>query len=127
MDPIITAPMLVSALSKLLDSAAGEAGKQAWTALKGVLDRHRSTRETLDADPAGTAPTTAPQTPEQVSALADTLARLAGTDPSLAADLAAWHTSVSGTGSGDAVNTVTGTVHGNVLQARDVSGGISFH
>jgi hypothetical protein len=119
MDPIITAPMLVSALTKLLDSAASAAGKQAWTALKGVIDRHRGARDEVAAD-------VAPETPAQVAGLAETLARLAGADPALAADLAAWHSSVTVTGSGDVVNTVSGTVHGNTVQARDVSGGIMF-
>jgi len=71
-----------------------------------------------------------PRTPEQISGLAERLARLAADDPELAADLGAWHATtiatVAVTGAGDVTNTVTGTVYGNVVQARDVSGPITF-
>lgn len=129
MDPLITAPMLASALGKLLDSAAGEAGKRAWSALTKILAANRSKRvargEALDTESVTAEP---PSTPEAIAAMADGLARLAAADPELASALRTWHSSVSAisTGAGDVSNSVSGSVHGNVVQGRDFSGPVTF-
>jgi hypothetical protein len=66
----------------------------------------------------------APDSPE-VHTLTEHLAEAANTDPEFSAALqATWaHLSAS---TGGVVNQVSGTVHGNLVQARDIQGGITF-
>lgn len=66
---------------------------------------------------------------EQVRVLSEELDRATREDPEFAADLrAVWgQVSVQQCADGDGVtNQVSGTVHGNVVQARDIDGGVSF-
>jgi hypothetical protein len=125
MDPIITVPMLVSALTKALDSAAGEAGKKAWSALSALLTKHRR-QDSGEAD-AQAAPLLRADV-RDIEAFAQHLATLAATDPALTQSLHDWaaETTVTCAGSDNTVNTISGTVHGNVVQARDVSGSVNF-
>jgi hypothetical protein len=129
MDPLITAPMLVSALTKLLDSAGTEAGKRAWGALARILARSRAKRLTRgEAHETESVASEPPTSPEAIAALADGIARMAAADPELAHALRTWHSSVTAisTGAGGVSNTVSGTTHGSVVQGRDISGPITF-
>lgn len=128
MDPLITVPMLTSALAKVLDTAAGEAGTAAWAALAAIIGRHRK-RVAPDAD----LPVVAPGSPDEAEALAAALAGSATFDPALAAELRDWQAAVElnvsirvQTGAGQVGNAISGTVHGSVVQARDVTGPITF-
>lgn len=112
MDPILTPAILTTALTKLVGTAAGEAGTMAWDALKGLITRHR-----------GTAPEQ-PTTPEAVAKLAEQLAADAAANPAFAQELNAWQMSVNG--SDNVVNTVTGNV-GKLVQGRDFSAPITFN
>lgn len=65
----------------------------------------------------------------EVHALSEELARAESSDPQFAADLRAVWGQVSTrqrADHGGVVNGITGTVSGNVLQARDIEGGVSF-
>ena len=66
---------------------------------------------------------TAPDSPE-VHVLSEHLAE-ATTDPTFAATLYATWAQLSAT-SGGVVNQASGTVHGNLVQARDIKGNITF-
>lgn len=118
--------MLAGAVSKVLDTAAGEAGRQSWAALVRIAKKWRarsgageeSLRELENPpDAAG------------IDALAKSLETAAASDPALAYEFANWHHSVTVvvSGAGDVSSTVSGTIHGPVVQARDVSGPITFN
>lgn len=65
----------------------------------------------------------------EVHVLSEELARAESSDPQFAADLRAVWGYVSTrqrADNGGVVNGITGTVGGNVLQARDIGGGVSF-
>lgn len=69
-----------------------------------------------------------PDSPE-VHALSEELAKAESLDPQFTADLRAIWGRVSTrqrADHGGVVNGITGTVGGNVLQARDIEGGVSF-
>jgi len=104
MDSILTPAMVSAALTKLLDSAATQAGSKAWDALKAIVSRHR-----------GHAPEQ-PTNPEEAAALADELTAAAEKDPALARDLGAWHQSI--VGSDNTMNNVSGSAE-RVVQGRD--------
>jgi hypothetical protein len=104
MDPILTPNLITTALTKLVDSAATEAGSKAWDALKALLARHHRA-----APPQ-------PATTEEAAAMAEQLVSAAARDDALAEDLLAWQRSASG--SDDVTNIVTGQV-GRVVQGRD--------
>ena len=65
-----------------------------------------------------------PESPE-VAALATHLAAAANEDPAFGAELRHTWQQVSAT-RGGVVNQITGNISGNVVQARDIKGGISF-
>jgi hypothetical protein len=67
---------------------------------------------------------TAPDSPE-VHTLSEHLAEAATTDPAFAATLQATWAQLSAS-TGGVVNQVSGTVHGNLVQARDIQGNITF-
>jgi hypothetical protein len=126
MDPI-TAPVMAAALVKIVDETAGKAGKQAWTALTGLVrrafggrDRSRPMRAVaeLERDPGD---------PERVEELAGALAAAADLDPEFAADLRGWLDRAEQIG-GEVTNRIGGSaqVHGTVIQARDIHGSITF-
>lgn len=69
-----------------------------------------------------------PDSPE-VHALSEELARAESSDPQFAVDLRViWRQALTRqrADNGGVVNGITGTVSGNVLQARDIEGGVSF-
>jgi hypothetical protein len=66
----------------------------------------------------------APDSPE-VHALSEQLAEAANADPEFATVLRASWAQISAS-TGGVVNEASGTFHGNVVQARDIHGGITF-
>lgn len=135
MDPV-TVAALTAVLTAAAGGAGGEAGKSAWTTLVST------TRRIVGR---GSPASTALDTVEDAIDDPDTLA-VAATDaaehllaearsnPDLAALLHAWyaehaspgHSAVS-QGSSSTTNVVSGTAHvTNLIQARDVSGDITF-
>ena len=112
MDPIITPAMISAALAKLLDGMATQAGAKSWDALKVLIARRRGKAPEL------------PASPEEATVLAGELAAAAQTDPALAADLRAWHQSITGSGnvtivgSDNVSNSVSGSAD-RVVQGRD--------
>lgn len=126
MDPITT-PVLAMVLLKVLDGATGEAGRQLWTKFAGTVQRafgrkspqSEATRE-LEANPADSG---------RAEVLAGQVVAGAQEDPELRAELEEWFAQARQvTGQGDVTNTIGGNaqVSGNVVQARDIQGGISF-
>lgn len=104
-----------------------EGGKAAFAALARLIKRRFQGREAAqtalaeaEADPADDA---------RVQSLRAELARAAAEDPAFEHELRRlWRDLVPHltAGTGGVVNNVSGSVGGNVVQARDVQGGISF-
>ncbi|MGW5970144.1 hypothetical protein [Streptomyces sp. NPDC055186] len=69
-----------------------------------------------------------PQDTGRAQALADALRRRADHDQDFARSLTAWlnEASAAPTGAGDVHNTVSGGSQGNLLQARDLHGAVTF-
>ncbi|MCX4098122.1 hypothetical protein [Nocardia sp. alder85J] len=111
---------MTDALHKILDSAAGEAGKRAWEALATLLGRHRSEPDATEE------PVPVPETDSEIEDLANRLARIAAADPAAAERLRAWLDGIDGDPPGTTHNTISGTVQGHAIQARDISGPITF-
>jgi hypothetical protein len=110
----------------LVSIAAALAGKGA-TGLYDLVKKKLagSPQATRALDDAECSP---PDSPE-VHALSEELARAESSDPQFAADLRAMWGHVltqQRADNGGVVNGITGTVSGNVLQARDIEGGVSF-
>jgi hypothetical protein len=136
-DPL-TAPALAATITAVLNSAAGEAGKAAWTRLStaaGRLLRSASSEaDTLaeagtlaEVDQAVIAPQ-AHDLPEAATQAAETLLTLAQQDPDFAELLAAWQAEAVMTNNytSTVLNTVTGQVNGPVVQLHTNHGGITF-
>lgn len=107
MDPAF-ATLVLASVRRVLDAASDEAGKQAWQGLVALVRRARRQPDAAveRADP------------ERV---ARTLVEAAGRDPGFAEDLRRWveeHSAV--------VSVIAGTAR-DVVQARDISGGVHFH
>src|SRR6266545_3090859 len=126
MDPI-TAPMVAAALAGIFEGASGEAGKQAWAALTGLVRHAFGGRERSRPMRAVAELERHPGDPGRVEELAGALAAAADLDPEFGADLREWLTDV-GTAGGDVTNIISGSaqVHGNVVQARDIYGSTTF-
>ncbi|MEU6057240.1 hypothetical protein [Streptomyces sp. NPDC047097] len=124
MDPI--APALLMALA---GGTAGAAGQQIWASLRGLVARRPEGREARGEDELNALAQTADDT-ERARQLADVLALRAAQDPAFATALGEWRrraeplAAPSHTGTGDVRNEVSGTVHGPLIQARDVHGSI---
>ncbi|MFC0526643.1 hypothetical protein [Phytohabitans kaempferiae] len=125
-DPITTS--IATALATAATTALTDGSRTLIAKLTGFLvERFRrdpSDREALEA---------ARDNPEDRAAiqrLAELLDRRMREDPVFAQRLRAlWFdvTAAEGGSRDDVSNTVSGQVHGSVVQARDVSGGITFH
>lgn len=106
-------PMLVSIAASLASRA--------------VAGLYELVRAKFADDPAATAALTAAEGAAegspQVTALSEALDRAVRADPGFGAELRAHH-AVNQTGR--VSNQVSGTVHGNVVQAGDIQGGITF-
>lgn len=112
-------PILVSIAAAL----AGKGATGLYDLVKKKFAGSPQAARALD-DAAGSSP----DSPE-VHALSEELARAESSDPRFAADLRAiWGQVVTRqrADKGGVVNGITGTVGGNVLQARDIEGGVSF-
>jgi hypothetical protein len=117
--------MLTQVLSALVQGAGGQAGQRAWTALAALTGRALG-YDSAETQAIETSRTASPD-PARVSNLAEGLARLARTDPAFTAELTDWLTGAQALLTGDqTLNQVTGQVTGPVIQARDVSGGITI-
>jgi hypothetical protein len=121
MDAAITTA-IASALATKATDAATSAGHSAWAALV------RLVRSKLPS--AGNTPTVLqsavnhPDDPASIGALAEALAQASADDPHFATQLRAlWDTARTELATGDdgIINQISGTVHGNVIQARDVT------
>ncbi|CAL9302851.1 hypothetical protein [Streptomyces sp. SudanB182_2057] len=122
----ISADLLVTVAT----GAAGEAGRQLWAALSGLVRRRPAAAEepvTGEVELASLAE--APHDVARARALSDVLALRAERDPLFLAGLTRWHEQARTleTGQGDTSNTISGgTQNGPVLQGRDFSG-ITFN
>jgi hypothetical protein len=112
----------------LVEIAAALAAKAAESLYDFVKDRFKGRQKALAVLEAadGTAPESS-----QVLALADELQTAGDYDPAFAEQLRAqWATLQSGAtaaGAGSVANNISCTVHGSVVQARDIHGNITFH
>ena len=120
MDPI---PM--DALTALIvRAAAGEAGKTSWAALQALVRRvfKRSDAAQRALEQAATGDHRA------ATQAAEHLVEQARLEPAAAEALRAWMTQALAQ-AGEVTNTVSGEaqIQGNVVQARDIHGPITFH
>lgn len=118
MDPSVI-PALAAVISAIVGGAAGEAGKNAWTSLTGLVRRRFG-------DDAVAAIETA-QTPEET---ARSLVERAQEDAEFGQNLTSWTTETARLvqTKHDVSNTISGDarITGPVLQAGDVFGSINF-
>lgn len=125
MDPI--APELLMALA---GGTAGAAGQQIWASLRDLVTRRSSGGQACGEGELAALAQTA-DSDERARELAEALALRARQDPAFATALHAWRMRAeepapASTGSGDVHNEAGGTVHGNLVQARDIHGSIHF-
>jgi hypothetical protein len=113
--------LLGQVLTALTQGAAGQAGRQAWTALAALATRLLG----RDSAEAGAIEAARAGTPDPVR-LASVLARRTSADPGFAGELQEWlaDTQALLTAGHVTSNQVTGQVSGTVIQAGDVFGGI---
>jgi Tfp pilus assembly protein PilV len=115
-DPAL-ATLVLSSVNTAANAASQEAGKQAWQGLVALVRRARRQPD-AEVEPAHT------------EALAATLVTTAGHDTQFAADLRRWieHVAQLAPRSEDTSNSIAGDarVAGNVVQARDVQGSVTF-
>lgn len=122
------APELLMALA---GGTAGAAGQQIWTSLRDLV-RRRPQNEDPVGDGELAALAQASDDEWRARQLSEVLALRARQDPAFAQALAAWRQEAealapTGVGSGDVHNEISGgTVHGNVVLARDIHGSIHF-
>ena len=123
MEPFTTAA-LATALTTLVNGAAGEAGKTAWTSLRTFV----KSRLGRDPQPAAAvaALETTPSDPAAAQQLAVTLHDLARDDHTAAAWLGAWLADVRA--QTPVTNVIAGPaqISGNVVQTHTVNGDIHF-
>jgi hypothetical protein len=120
---VISAEALAAAVGAAANSAASEAGRQAWESLLTLWRRFRGTQAVeLVEDPGD---------PEQVQALTGRVIEEHRRNSAFASELTQWAQRFSLTVENDrssSHNTVSGNaqVNGTVIQARDISGPINF-
>lgn len=140
-------PVSGELLSAMAGSVGTAAGQQVWSALRDLLRRPgrrtepagpSATEEAAQQDPSWdsseaswAALTAAPDDAERAGRLAAVLAARAGGDPEFERAVLVWLTSARQVlrireVRGDVHNTVGGGRQDNVVQTRDVSGGITF-
>ncbi|GAA1283448.1 hypothetical protein [Saccharothrix xinjiangensis] len=103
-------------------------------ATRAVSGLYELVRARFADDPAATAALTAAEgaaeDSPQVRVLGDVLERTAAADPGFEDELRRAHAEAVREGrvnqAGRVTNNISGTVHGNVLQAGDIQGGVSF-
>jgi hypothetical protein len=127
-------PLTVSAVSgligKFLGSTAAEAGKSTWAALVRLVRSALPERAAVAEAAAQLEPGTAPDQSAVIDLSAELVA-MARSDPQFESSLREWLTraeQASSVEGGVTTNVISGgaTVHGDVVQARDISGGITF-
>ncbi|MDN3264925.1 hypothetical protein QWJ26_35015 [Streptomyces sp. CSDS2] len=124
----ISAELLVT----MATGAAGEAGRQLWAALSGLVRRRPAAGEEPEPATGEVELASLAEAPHDVAralALSEVLAVRAERDPSFLAGLTRWHEQARRleTGQGDTSNSISGgTQNGPVLQGRDFSG-ITFN
>jgi hypothetical protein len=130
-DPVV-ASQLAGVLTRLAGGALEEAGKQAWDALVRLVGRSRKPGTDASVAEPGAALTELQAHPgdsARAEAAGRALERLAAAEPEFAAALREWRAGtdrlISEADTGN-VNVIRGNVHGDVVQARDVQGPISF-
>lgn len=123
---LISVSALVALLTKIFNSTSEKAGEQLWESLSSTVRRLFGRRSTsVEAvKRLGERPGDA----DSIHALAQALVDDSSRDPQAAAQLRHWLVAAEQTmGGGSTVtNTVSGDVRGNVLQARDIHGNITF-
>jgi hypothetical protein len=123
---LISVSALVSLLSKIFNGTTEKVGEQLWQSLTSVVRRlfGRNTTSVEAVKRLGERP----GDPDAIRALAQALVDDSSRNPQAAAQLRHWVTAAEQTiaASGDVTNTVSGEVHGNVLQARDIHGNVTF-
>ncbi len=124
MDPV-SVPVLIALLSKIFDGVAGKAGEQAWDSLSSTVRRAFGRRST--SAEAVKRLGERPGDPEAIKALAEALVADSDRDPQAGVQLRHWVAGARRTLDGGSVtNVVSGQVGGNVVQARDIRGDITF-
>ncbi len=114
--PHMPEPVLISIAAAL----AGKAVTSLYDFVKGRFAGRPEAARALEAA-TGAEPDSA-----EVRALGDELAKAEAADPGFADELRARWRDVSVRQKGEINNQISGTVTGNVVQARDIEGGISF-
>jgi hypothetical protein len=123
---LISVSALVSLLSKIFSGTTDKAGEQLWDSLGSVVRRLFGRQSTsveavkrLDERPGDA---------DAIRALAHALVADSSRDPQAAAQLRRWLADARQTIAMDdhVTNTVSGNVSGNVLQARDIHGNVTF-
>jgi hypothetical protein len=108
----------------LIEIAAALAAKTAESIYELVRNKFKARKQALDALEAADG---AAKDSPQVIALAEELATAEAYDQQFSEQLRAQWATVQGQASADNVaNTISGTVHGNVVQARDIHGNITL-
>jgi hypothetical protein len=122
-DPL-SVSALVAVLSKISSTVGEEAGRQLWQSLSAVVrrvfQRRSKAQEALDAF------VDQPGDPAKTKELAEALAAEAQRNPTVEAELRRWLRTADRTLGHDSSvhNTISGTVHGTVIQSRDIEGDI---
>ena len=106
----------------LVTVAAALAGKSVGNLYDLVRKKFAGRKQAISALEAASG--ASPDSPE-VHTLTNHLAEATHTDPEFAAALHATWSQISAS-TGGVVNQVSGTVQGNLIQARDIQGGITF-
>jgi hypothetical protein len=122
-DPV-SVSALVALLSKIFDGMAGRTGEQLWDSLTTLVRRVFGRRST--SVEAVKRLGERPGDRDAIRALAEALAADAARDPQAGAQLRHWAVAAERTISDSTYNTVSGTVYGNVIQARDIHGDINL-
>jgi hypothetical protein len=126
-DPL-TAPLVLATVKNVLNTASGAAGNQLWEGFvalaRRALGRHDAPLDSTRLDPAQL-------DPAQAEPLAVAVTDAANRDPDLAAALRDWLAQAGQLAAHDesVTNVISDSaqISGNVVQARDISGPITFH
>ncbi|WAU82395.1 hypothetical protein O1Q96_23130 [Streptomyces sp. Qhu-G9] len=129
-------PVSAALLLALATGAAGAAGGQSWQGLVALVRRWRGQEspsgvvEPVSAEAELTSLEQDPADERRAQILSVALAARAGRDAGFAAALEAWHRQaqqvVPNTGAGSVSTNISGGSQGNVVTARDVTGGLHF-
>jgi hypothetical protein len=118
LDPL-SVPAVIAVISTVLAATASEAGKGLWDSLTGLV------RRSFGHDSAPTRIIEGDPDPGQIEELAHTLTARAASDPDFAEALRGWSSLVP---TGNVTNHIgdDAYIEGDVVQARDIHGSITF-